>query len=151
MPVSLANSLVVYKALKKCGIGLVYALPETWLVHMIRMAKEDPDMILVRLSKEEAVVISAGAHLAGMKSADLAAVASSSGIPPTQTARTAEEFTHAFDEALHRNDLGCMVAKVEALGSKGYVTDLALLENRFQFNRHIENLQKTTLKSMFSN
>ena len=72
MPVSLANSQVVYEALKKCGIGLVSALPETWLVHMIRMAEEDPEMHLVRLSKEEeAVGISAGAHFAGMKSAML--------------------------------------------------------------------------------
>jgi hypothetical protein len=29
------------------------------------------------------------------------------------------------------------VAKVEAVGPSGYVTDLALLENRFQFQRHI--------------
>src|SRR6476661_1941452 len=72
MPVSLANSGVVYSALKKCGIGLVSALPETWLVHMIRMAEEDPEMILVRLAKEEeAVGISAGAHFAGIKSAML--------------------------------------------------------------------------------
>src|SRR5258708_32783275 len=72
MPVSLANSQIVYDALKKCGIGLVSALPETWLVHMIRMAEDDPQMVLVRLAKEEeAVGISAGAHFAGMKSAML--------------------------------------------------------------------------------
>src|SRR5262250_2747519 len=72
MPVSLANSRVVYEALKKCGIGLVSALPETWLVHLIRMAEDDPQMILVRLAKEEeGVGISAGAHFAGMKSAML--------------------------------------------------------------------------------
>src|SRR4051795_4820234 len=72
MPVSLANSGVVYDALKKCGIGLVSALPETWLVHLIRMAEDDPEMILVRLAKEEeGVGISAGAHLAGVKSAML--------------------------------------------------------------------------------
>lgn len=48
------------------------ALPETWLVHLIRMAEEDPDMILVRLAKEEeGVGISAGAHLAGVRSAML--------------------------------------------------------------------------------
>lgn len=48
------------------------ALPETWLVHLIRMAEEDPEMILVRLAKEEeGVGISAGAHLAGVKSAML--------------------------------------------------------------------------------
>src|SRR5258708_7598059 len=39
---------------------------------MIRMAEEDPEMILVRLAKEEeAVGISAGAHFAGVKSAML--------------------------------------------------------------------------------
>ena len=72
MPVSLANSRVIYDALKKCGIGLVSALPETWLVHVIRMAEDDPEMILVRLAKEEeGVGISAGAHFAGVKSAML--------------------------------------------------------------------------------
>lgn len=72
MPVSLANSRVVYDALKKAGIGLMSALPETWLVHLIRMAEDDPGMILVRLAKEEeGVGISAGAHFAGVKSAML--------------------------------------------------------------------------------
>lgn len=72
MPVSLAHSRVVYEALKKAGIGLVSALPETWLVHLIRMAEDDPAMLLVRLAKEEeAVGISAGAHFAGVKSAML--------------------------------------------------------------------------------
>lgn len=72
MPVSQTNSRVLYEALKKCGIGLVSALPETWLVHLIRMAEEDPEMILVRLAKEEeGVGISAGAHFAGVKSAML--------------------------------------------------------------------------------
>ena len=72
MPVSQANSRVIYDALKKCGIGLVSALPETWLVHLIRMAEDDPQMILVRLAKEEeGVGISAGAHFAGVKSAML--------------------------------------------------------------------------------
>jgi sulfopyruvate decarboxylase subunit alpha len=72
MPVSLANSRLVYDALKACGVRLMSALPETWLVHLVRLADEDPDMILVRLAKEEeGVGISAGAHLAGTKSAML--------------------------------------------------------------------------------
>ncbi len=62
----------VYDALKACDIPLMSALPETWLVHLIRMAEDDPDMTLVRLAKEEeGVGISAGAHLAGVKSAML--------------------------------------------------------------------------------
>jgi sulfopyruvate decarboxylase subunit alpha len=72
VPVSQANSRVIYDVLKSCGVGLMSALPETWLVHLIRMAEDDPEMILVRLAKEEeAVGISAGAHFAGVKSAML--------------------------------------------------------------------------------
>lgn len=72
MPVSVTHSKLIYNALKACGIRLVSALPETWLVHLIRMADEDPEMILVRLAKEEeGVGISAGAHFAGTKSAML--------------------------------------------------------------------------------
>ena len=71
-PVSVAHSGVVYDALKQTGIRLLSALPETWLVHLIRMAEDDPEMTLVRLAKEEeGVGISAGAHLAGVKSAML--------------------------------------------------------------------------------
>src|SRR5206468_12271132 len=71
-PVSTVNSRLINDTLKACGIRLVSALPETWLVHLIRMAEEDPDMILVRLAKEEeGVGVSAGAHLAGLQSAML--------------------------------------------------------------------------------
>ncbi len=72
MPVSMTSSKRIYDALKACDIRLVSALPETWLVHLIRLADEDPEVTLVRLAKEEeAVGISAGAHLAGVKSAML--------------------------------------------------------------------------------
>jgi sulfopyruvate decarboxylase subunit alpha len=72
MPVSLNNSRLIFDALKECDVRLVSSLPETWLVHLIRLAEDDPDMILVRLAKEEeAVGISAGAHFAGVKSAML--------------------------------------------------------------------------------
>src|SRR5207249_5611407 len=71
-PVSTIHSRLIYDALKACHIRLLSALPETWLVHLVRMADEDPEMTLVRLAKEEeGVGISAGAHLAGVKSAML--------------------------------------------------------------------------------
>jgi sulfopyruvate decarboxylase subunit alpha len=72
MPVSTANSRIVFDALKASGVRLMSALPETWLVHVIRMADDDPDVTLVRLAKEEeGVGISMGAHLAGVRSAML--------------------------------------------------------------------------------
>src|ERR1700752_4668050 len=70
MPVSVANSQVIYDALKACEVKIISALPETWLVHLIRMADDDPEVTLVRVAKEEeAIGISAGAHLAGVRSA----------------------------------------------------------------------------------
>src|SRR5262252_3267325 len=72
MPVSSVNSSLIYGALKECGVRLLSALPETWLVHLIRLAEQDREMTLVRLAKEEeGVGISAGAHFAGVKSAML--------------------------------------------------------------------------------
>jgi sulfopyruvate decarboxylase subunit alpha len=70
MPVSEASSEVVYGALKAAGVTICSALPETWLVHLIRLAEDDPEMTLVRLAKEEeGVGISMGAHLAGARTA----------------------------------------------------------------------------------
>lgn len=72
MPVSVPASTQIYRGLKAAGVRIVSALPETWLVHLIRMAEEDEEMTLVRLAKEEeGVGISAGAHFAGVKSAML--------------------------------------------------------------------------------
>ncbi len=72
MPVSVSSSQLIYDALKACDVRIMSALPETWLVHLVRMAEDDPQTILVRLAKEEeGVGISMGAHLAGVKSAML--------------------------------------------------------------------------------
>src|SRR6267142_3891341 len=72
MPVSAENSKIIYTALQACGIRLLSALPETWLVHLIQIAEDDPEMTLVRLAKEEeGVGLSAGAHFAGVKCAML--------------------------------------------------------------------------------
>ena len=72
MPVSVTSSRLLFDALKSVGVRLLSALPETWLVHLIRFAEDDEDTTLVRLAKEEeGVGISAGAHLAGVKSAML--------------------------------------------------------------------------------
>lgn len=72
MPVSAAASQLIYDSLKESGVRIISALPETWLVHLIRLADEDPDVTLVRLAKEEeGVGISMGAHLAGVRSAML--------------------------------------------------------------------------------
>ena len=66
MTVSLDNSKAVYQGIKDAGIHFITALPETWLVYLLQMAEEDPDMQLLEVAKEEeAIGIAAGAHFAG--------------------------------------------------------------------------------------
>ncbi len=72
MPVSERNSKAIYDALRAADVSVMSALPETWLVHLVRMAEDDPAVTLVRLAKEEeGVGVSMGAHLAGARSAML--------------------------------------------------------------------------------
>lgn len=66
MTVSLNNSKAVYQGIKDADIKFVSALPETWLVYLLQMAEEDPDMTLIEVAKEEeAVGVAAGAYFAG--------------------------------------------------------------------------------------
>jgi sulfopyruvate decarboxylase subunit alpha len=66
MTVSRDNSKLVYQGIKDAGIRFVSALPETWLVYLLQMADDDPEMCLVEVAKEEeAVGIAAGAYFAG--------------------------------------------------------------------------------------
>ena len=64
-------------------------------------------------------------------------MAAAAGVPRTGTVRTLEAFGAAFRDALAARELTTLVAKVEAVGPSGYVTDLSLLENRYQFQRHL--------------
>ncbi len=66
-PVSTPNSRLIYDALKASGVRIVSALPETWLVHLIRMADDDPEMTLVRLAKEEEGVGDLGRRAPGRR------------------------------------------------------------------------------------
>ena len=64
------------------------------------------------------------------------------GIPTVVSVRTVEGFSTALKRALKGTQLTTVVAKVEATGPTGYVTDLSLMENRFQFRRYIESLKR---------
>ena len=52
--------------------------------------------------------------------------------------RTLDEFRLAFDNAMHGNRIAFITAKVEASGPEQYAPSVSLLENRFQFRRHIQ-------------
>jgi sulfopyruvate decarboxylase subunit alpha len=66
MTVSRENSKMVYEGIKAAGIRFITALPETWLVYLLQLAEDDPEMCLVEVAKEEeAIGIAAGAYFAG--------------------------------------------------------------------------------------
>lgn len=66
MTVSRDNSKAVYQGIKDAGIRSISALPETWLVYLLQLADNDPEMKLIEVAKEEeAIGIAAGAHFAG--------------------------------------------------------------------------------------
>lgn len=70
MTVSRENSKKVYEGIKAAGIRFVSALPETWLVYLLQLAEDDPEMCLVEVAKEEeAIGIAAGAYFAGTPNA----------------------------------------------------------------------------------
>ena len=73
---------------------------------------------------------------------DLAGIAAAAGVPRTETVRTIDRFVASFDAARASGDLTTLVAKVDAVGPAAFVTDLGLLENRFQFARYLRTLSE---------
>lgn len=69
----------------------------------------------------------------------LAEVAAAAGVPRTTCVTTVDEFVSAFAAAQQARELTTIVAKVEAVGPSAFVTDLGLLENRFQFQRYLQS------------
>jgi sulfopyruvate decarboxylase subunit beta len=68
----------------------------------------------------------------------LAEVAAAAGVPRTACVTTIADFVKEFDEARQAGELTTLVAKVDAVGPAAFVTDLGLLENRFQFQRYLQ-------------
>lgn len=76
---------------------------------------------------------------------DLAAVATAAGIPRVAAIDSLDAFAEAFASAQSSDELTTIVVKVDAhyeppAKTTGFVTELGLLENRFQFARHLADL-----------
>ncbi len=105
------------------------------------LARYRPGNLVHVVFDNESLLSVGGFPTATSTGSDLAAIAGGAGVPRTTTVRTVDEFTSAFGEALDADELTTIVAKVEARGPKVFVTDLGLLENRFQFQRHLKGIQ----------
>jgi len=75
---------------------------------------------------------------------DLAAIARGAGIEHVASVSTTMEFGEAFVEAMERDDLSVIVAKVDAVGPDIYGMDFALPENAFRFRRCVQERRAAT-------
>jgi len=99
------------------------------------MARYKPRNLVHVVFDNESLLSVGGFPTATATGSDIAGMAAAAGVPRTCTVRTLDEFTRAFDAAVQARELTTLVAKVDAVGPAGYVTDLAMLENRFEFQR----------------
>jgi sulfopyruvate decarboxylase subunit beta len=132
------------------GLGIALTRPELPVVvldgdgsvlmnlgGLTTLARYRPKNLVHVVFDNESLLSVGGFPTATSTGSDIAGIARAAGVPRATMVHSIEEFVKAFDEALAANELTTIVAKVEAAGPSAYVTDLALLENRFQFQRYL--------------
>jgi len=142
------------------GLGIALARPEQQVIvldgdgsllmnlgSLTTLARYRPPNLVHIVFDNESLLSVGGFPTATSTGSDLAGLADAAGVPRTAVARDPEGFTAALEEALAIDELTTLVAKVEAhyeapSGVAGFVTDLSLLENRFQFQRHLASLEE---------
>ena len=136
------------------GLGIALARPELSVVvfdgdgsllmnlgGLTTLARYRPRNLVHVVFDNESLLSVGGFPTATSTGSDLAAIAQAAGVPLSATVRELDAFRTAFAAAQQAGDLTTLVAKVEAVGPSGYVTDLSLLENRYQFARHLKERQ----------
>jgi sulfopyruvate decarboxylase subunit beta len=137
------------------GLGIALSRPELTVVvldgdgsllmnlgGLTTLARYRPRNLVHVVFDNESLLSVGGFPTATSTGSDLAAIAGAAGVPRTATVRSLDDFRSAFTAALAAHDLTTLVAKVEAVGPPGYVTDLSLLENRYQFQRYLKDVQR---------
>ena len=133
------------------GLGIALAKPERQVIvfdgdgsvlmnlgGLTTLARYRPPNLVHVVFDNESLLSVGGFPTATSTGSDLAAIAAGAGVPKTATVRSIAEFVRAFDDALAARVLTTIVAKVEAVGPSKYVTDLSLLENRYEFQRYLK-------------
>lgn len=137
------------------GLGLALCLPGKTVIvfdgdgsllmnlgSLSTMARYRPKNLLHVVFDNESLLSVGGFPTATSTGTDLEGIARAAGIPKAITVRDVNGFKAAVVGAIGGRELTTVVAKVEATGPSGYITDLSLLENRFQFRRHIQSLRQ---------
>src|SRR6201987_4304576 len=126
------------------GLGIALSRPELSVVvfdgdgsvlmnlgGLTTLARYRPRNLVHVVFDNESLLSVGGFPTATSTGSDIAGIAAAAGVPNTSTVSDIDDFTRMFDRAIAANDLATIVAKVEAIGPSGYVTDLSLLENRY--------------------
>ena len=134
------------------GLGIALARPELEVIvldgdgsllmnlgGLTTLARYRPRNLVHVVFDNESLLSVGGFPTATSTGSDLAAIAKAAGVPNTATVRDLDAFRAAFAGARKAGDLSTIVAKVEAVGPSAFVTDLSLLENRYQFARYLKN------------
>src|SRR2546428_7787599 len=111
------------------GLGIALSRPERQVVvfdgdgsilmnlgGLTTLARYRPRNLVHVVFDNESLLSVGGFPTATSTGSDLAAIAAAASVARTVTARTLEEFTRAFGEALEARELTTIVAKVEAVG-----------------------------------
>ena len=135
------------------GLGIALSRPELDVIvfdgdgsilmnlgGLTTLARYRPRNLTHVVFDNESLLSVGGFPTATSTGSDIAGMAKAAGVPRAMTVTSLSDFTSEFTSALASQDLTTIVAKVEAVGPSGYVTDLALLENRYQFARHLRIL-----------
>jgi sulfopyruvate decarboxylase subunit beta len=133
------------------GLGIALSRPELKVVvfdgdgsilmnlgGLTTLARYRPKNLVHVVFDNESLLSVGGFPTATSTGSDIAGMATAAGVPNAMTVRDVDAFQAAFNAALDGNELTTIVAKVEAVGPSGYVTDLSLLENRYQFARYLK-------------
>ena len=137
------------------GLGLALSLPTQKVVvldgdgsvlmnlgTLSTLARYRPRNLLHIIFDNESLLSVGGFPTATATGTDLEGIARAAGVPRTATVRSLDDFAEAVTDAIHGDELTSIVAKVEAKGPPLYLTDLPMLENRFQFQRHLRTLKE---------
>lgn len=135
------------------GLGIALSRPELQVVvfdgdgsvlmnlgGLTTLARYRPPNLVQVVFDNESLLSVGGFPTATSTGSDLAGIAREAGVPRTAEVITLDDFATAFDDALEAHELTTLVAKVEPVGPPGFITDLPLLENRFQFARYLRTM-----------
>ena len=104
------------------------------------MARYSPPNLTHIVFDNESLLSVGGFPSATTTGTDLAGVAREAGVEHVTKADTIEALEEAYAAASNRHGLSVIHSKVEAIGPASFAMDIGLLENRFEFARHLRTL-----------